>query len=185
MEFLEEPHLYVVDGILVPSITAIIEHVHPARYRGIPSKILNRAAADGIKVHEAIEKLVKQGKTEDLPEVKGFKFLQNVIPFKVKDSEIPVILKKNGQPVAAGRMDLVVDLGGKLGGADIKRVAKLDHQYLEMQLNLYRLAYKDSYGEDLEFLAAIHLREHRRRWVDVPVNPGVAWSVLDRYLEMK
>ena len=81
-----------------------------------------------------------------------------------------MILFHNDTPIAAGRLELVLKMDGKIGGADIKRTSVLDKNYLAYQLNLYRLAYKQSYGVEWEFLRGIHLRDDVRRFVNIPID---------------
>ena len=59
---------------------------------------------------------------------------------------------------------------GKIGLGDIKRTSSLDKNYLAYQLNLYRLAYQQCYGQQIEFLKAVHLREDVRKYIDIPIN---------------
>ena len=101
--------------------------------------------------------------------MRGFKFLQRQYNFQTLESEVPVILFSGAEPVAAGRLDLVIQIDGFLGGADIKRTAVLDKNYLFYQLNLYRLAYLQSYGIGWKFLRGIHLREEKRKFVEIPL----------------
>jgi hypothetical protein len=91
---------------------------------------------------------------------------------------VPVILERDGKPIAAGRLDLVLMMDGKIGGADIKRVSSLDKEYVGYQLNLYRIAYRQSYGVEWEFIRAIHLRESVRKFVDLPINEDLMWEFL-------
>ena len=172
LEYFEDEHLYLVDGIIVPSITQIVKKIVGGRYKDVPADVLKRAADKGTAVHEAIENYVKNGVDSTLPELRGFKFLQRQYNFRVLESEVPVILFDAVSPIAAGRLDLVLEMDGKIGGADIKRTATLDKEYLYYQLNLYRIAYFQSYGVDWEFLRGIHLREEKRKFVEIPIDEG-------------
>ena len=57
INFLEEPHLYLKDGILVKSVTQILELIFPDKYKGIDKKVLNSKAVFGSKGHSIIENL--------------------------------------------------------------------------------------------------------------------------------
>lgn len=183
IEFFDAEHLYLVDGVMVPSITEIVSWKFHRKYAGIPAATLSKAAAAGTAVHEAIDRWCKDGVDTDLPELRGFKWLQKQYGFDVVDGEKPVILFRNGEPVAAGRYDMTLRMDGKLGGADIKRTSVLDKDYLAYQLNLYRIAYRQSYGAEWEFLRALHLREDKRKFVEIPVAEDMAWELIDKYLE--
>ena len=95
---------------------------------------------------------------------------------------MPVILHLDDKPIAAGRLDLVLEMGGQIGGADIKRTSKLDKQYLAYQLNLYRIAYRQCYGVEWQFLRGIHLRESVRKFVSIPIDEESAWRLVHEYL---
>lgn len=183
LEYIDEIHQYIVDGICVPSITQMLKIKFGNKYEGVDKEILNKAALKGTEVHEAIEKFCKTGEVVDLKEVKNFIFLQKQYKFEVLENEVPIILFKNEKPIAAGRLDLVLKIGDLVGGGDIKRTSTLDKEYLAYQLNLYRIGYRQCYGVEWEFLKGLHLREDVRKLVDLPINEGVAWQLVNEYLE--
>lgn len=185
LEYIDETHTYLVDGVIVPSITQILKIKFGNKYEGIDKDILKRAADKGTAVHEAIEKYCKTGEETDLKEVRNFKFLQKKYKFKVLESEVPIILFKNDVPIAAGRLDLVLEMDTKVGGGDIKRTSTLDKEYLAYQLNLYRIGYRQCYGIEWEFLKGLHLREDVRKFVDLPINENMAWKLVNEYLEKR
>ena len=168
LEYFDSTHTYLVDGKIVPSITQMLSKRFGHKYDGISDTILNEAARKGTEVHKAIEDYCTTGQECDLPELRNFKFLQRVYGFHVEQNEVPVILF-DGEPIAAGRLDLVLSMNGWRGLADIKRTSVLDKNYLAHQLNLYRLAYEQSYGEKIEFLRGVHLRNDVRRFVEIPI----------------
>lgn len=183
LEFFEDEHVYLVDGIVVPSITQILSFKFGKKYAHVRKDVLERAAKAGTAVHEAIERYCTTGEECDLPELRNFKFLQRQYGFVVRKNEVPVILFLNDKPVAAGRLDLVLQMGIEFGGADIKRTSALDREYLAYQLNLYRIAYRQCYGIEWEFLKGIHLRDDVRKFVDIPINEDAAWQLVHDYLE--
>ena len=183
LEYYDEDHVYICDGIIVPSITQILKLKFGNKYNGVNRTVLNRAAEKGTEVHEAIENYCKHGTESDLVEVRNFKFLQKQYGFNVLDNEIPVILFKDDEPVAAGRLDLVLEMDGKIGGGDIKRTSTLDKNYLGYQLNLYRIAYMQCYDVAWEFLKGVHLRENVRKFIEIPINEQLAWDLVEEYLK--
>lgn len=183
VEYIDETHQYLVDGICVPSITQILKIKFGNKYNNVNDNILKNASEKGTQVHEAIEKLCKTGEVEELKEVKNFIFLQKHYKFEVIDNEVPVILFKNDKPIACGRLDLVLKIDDLIGGGDIKRTSVLDKEYLAYQLNLYRIAYKQCYDIDWKFLKGLHLREDVRKFVDIPINEEMAWNLVEKYLE--
>ena len=183
LEYIDETHTYLVDGIIVPSITQILKVKFGNKYSGVSKEVLNEAARKGTAVHGAIEKLCKTGEVEDLKEVKNFIFLQKQYKFEVIDNEVPIILFKDDRPIAAGRLDLVLKIDDVIGGGDIKRTSTLDKEYLAYQLNLYRIGYRQCYGIEWEFLKGLHLRENTRKFVNLPINENMAWALVNEYLE--
>ena len=190
LEYFDDEHVYLVDGVIVPSITQILKYKFGGKYNGVSKSVLQKASEKGTMVHEAIEKYCKYGYESDLPELRNFKFLQRAYKFDVIENEVPVILSFDGKPVSAGRLDLVIEkigedgvLHGERGIADIKRTSTLDKEYLAYQLNLYRIAYQQCYGTKIDFLKGIHLREEKRKYVDIPINEDMAMELVKEYIE--
>lgn len=190
LEYFDDEHVYLVDGVIVPSITQILKYKFVGKYNGVSKSVLQKASEKGTMVHEAIEKYCKYGYESDLPELRNFKFLQRAYKFDVIENEVPVILSFDGKPVSAGRLDLVIEkigedgvLYGERGIADIKRTSTLDKEYLAYQLNLYRIAYQQCYGMKIDFLKGIHLREEKRKYVDIPINEDMAMELVKEYIE--
>ena len=125
LEFYDDRHLYLVNGIIVPSVTQLLRARFCDKYIGISKTILQRASEKGTEVHEAIQRYCETGEKSDLPEVRNFRFLQRQYKFKVIDNEVPVILFEDDIPICAGRLDLVLEMDGKRGLADIKRTSSV------------------------------------------------------------
>lgn len=185
LEYYDEDHLYICDGVVVPSITQILKVKFGNKYNRVSGAVLSRAAEKGTAVHSAIEEYCKRGTESELPELRGFKFLMKNYKFTVMDNEVPVILFRDNVPIAAGRLDLVLWIDGKIGLADIKRTATLDKEYLAYQLNLYRIAYQQCYTTPIEFLKGVHLREDTRKFVDIPINEEIPLELVKDYERTK
>lgn len=170
VEYYDDEHMYLVNGVIVPSITQLLKKRFGGKYDGVNSAVLNKAAEEGTKVHKAIELYCKNGEESELEELRNFKFLRKKYGFEVLDNEVPIVLFDEGEPIAAGRLDMVLKMGDDIGLADIKRTSVLDKEYVGLQLNLYRLAYQQCYGTEITILKAIHLREDKRKFVDIPIN---------------
>lgn len=183
LEYYDDIHQYLVDGLCVPSITQMLKYKFGYKYDYVNETTLQRASERGTEVHEAIQNYCENGLESELPEVRNFKFLQKQYGFKVLQNEQPVILYGfDGEPISAGRLDMVIEMDGKIGIADIKRTSALDKEYLAHQLNLYRIAYSQSYGVKAEFLRGLHLRGDTRKFVQIPVNEEMTWAFIDEYL---
>ena len=55
IEFLEEPHIYLVDGIVVPSVSEILHFIFPDKYKNVNKAILEAKAKYGTQIHESVE----------------------------------------------------------------------------------------------------------------------------------
>lgn len=182
LEYIDSIHTYLVDGVIVPSITQIMKLKFGNKYDGVDKDVLTKAAQKGTEVHEAIEDYCKTGEVKDLKEVRNFIFLQKHYDFVVLGNEIPIILFKDGNPIAAGRLDLVLDVNGNIGLGDIKRTSTLDKEYLTYQLNLYRLGYQQCYCKEVKYLSGIHLREDTRKYINIAINEKKAMELIEEYL---
>ena len=186
VEFIEDEHIYLCDGIILPSITQILKIKFGNKYTGIPKEVLERASILGTRVHNAIEQFEQQGiEDKECIELRNYKFLKKHYQFECLNNEVPIILFKDNKPVACGRLDLVLEENGQVGLGDIKRTSTLDKEYLAYQLNLYRIAYKQCYDTDITFLRGLHLRENVRKYITIPINEEVAMSLLNDYLESR
>lgn len=182
LEYLDASHTYLVDGVIVPSITQVLGWKFNTKYDHVSRDVLKRASDKGTAVHQAIEDYCRYGIDDGSTEVRNFRFLEDHYKFDVIENETPVILFKDGDPVSAGRFDIVMQMDGQVGGADIKATATLDKVYLSYQLNLYRKAYEQCYGITWSFLKGIHLKDSKRKLVDIPVNEKLALQVMEDYI---
>lgn len=182
LEYDDDTHTYLVDGVIVPSITQMLSVKFGNKYASVNRSTLERAAERGTAIHKAIEDYCKLDIEGDLKEVRNFRFLRRQYGFEVIENETPIILYRFCKPIAAGRLDLVIDdnLSGR-ALADIKTTAVLDKEYLAYQLNLYRIGYMQSYGYDVKGLYGIHLKNDKRKLVNIPVNEALAWDIVNEY----
>lgn len=186
VEYLDDCHAYVVDGVILPSVTQVIRAKFPHKYDHVSKEVLERASDKGTAVHKAIEDWCKRGiDNPDMKELRNFRFLQKLYGFKVLDNEVPVILFKDDMPIVIGRLDLVLQEGDDTIIGDIKRTSALDKNYLAYQLNMYRIAYQQSYGKEIQGLRGLHLREDVRKYVKIPINEEMTWQLINEYLKRK
>ena len=183
LEYIDETHTYIYDGIVLPSITQLLKVKFGGKYDGIPKATLDRAAELGTAVHKAIEDYERQGVETDLPELRNWKFLKKAYNFDCLDNEVPVVLFKDGEAVAAGRLDLVLVEKSSIGLGDVKRTSTLDKNYLTYQLNCYRVAYMQCYCAEIGFLRAIHLRNDVRKYIPIPINEKLVDELINDYFK--
>ena len=183
VEFIDDIHQYLVDGCMVDSVTQILGVKYRNDYASVPPAVLNNAAQRGTAVHKAIENFNVSGYDDGSEAVRNFKFLQKQYGFEVLDSELPIVIFKDDMPIACGRLDMTMLIDGQTGIADIKTVSTLNKEKIAYQLNLYRIGLMQSYGVDAKFLKIIHLRDGIRKVIDSPVNEGMAWELIEKFLE--
>lgn len=144
IEFVEETHSYLNDGVLIPSVSELIRFNFPDAYKNVPDRILKKKASYGTKVHDHIERFIRGEFTlEELnkkridPDIKiaveQFEILRKMWSFHIKD------------------MERIVDWQGRYAGMfdlrtiddyiiDIKTTTELHTDWLQYQLSLYAMA---------------------------------------------
>lgn len=185
LEYFDDTHTYLYDGLMLPSVTQILGVKYKNDYASVPPAVLNNAAKRGTAVHKAIENFNVSGYDDGSEAVRNFKFLQKQYGFEVLDSELPLVLFKDDMPIACGRLDMTMLMDGETGIADIKTVSALNKEKIAYQLNLYRIGLMQSYGVDAQFLKIIHIRDGIRKVIDCPVNEGMAWKLIEKFLNEK
>lgn len=183
LEYFDDTHTYLYDGLMLPSVTQILGVKYRNDYASVPPAVLENAAKRGTEVHKAIENFNVSGYDDGSEAVRNFKFLQKQYGFEVLDSELPIVIFSDDMPIACGRLDMTMLIDGQTGIADIKTVSALNKEKIAYQLNLYRIGLMQSYGVDAKFLKIIHLRDGIRKFIDSPVNEGMAWELIEKYLE--
>lgn len=181
----DDKHAYYVDGKRVVSVTQLLKFKFPTKYDGITEEILKQAAERGSYYHECLEMYEKYGlPSNEIEEFRNYLFLKEKFKFKVIKNEIPILLTYKDL-VICGRLDMVIEEGGKRGLADAKFTAVADKEYLAYQLNLYRLAYQQSYNEEIELIRGIHLKKSTRKYITLPINEELTYQLLDDYIKFK
>lgn len=144
IEFLEDTHTYLIDGVIVPSVSELIRFKFPTAYEGVPKRILKNKANYGTKVHSTIEAYVnKEFTLEELqkkkidPDIKiaveQFEELRKKWCFYIKDMEQIVAYKDK----YAGTYDIRTEDNFII---DMKTTSEIHDEWLSWQLGLYYLA---------------------------------------------
>ena len=55
LSFDSDSHVYTYDGVPVMSVTQVLKHLFPQKYKGVPKNVLERAKDHGNKIHSMIE----------------------------------------------------------------------------------------------------------------------------------
>ena len=90
VEFLEEEHIYIVDGCIVPCVSNILAFKFDD-YGTVSREVLQRASERGTELHKAIEDYEQQGITSELKEFKNYLFLNKHFKFENGANEVPVL----------------------------------------------------------------------------------------------
>ena len=184
LEYIDETHTYLYDGVILPSITQILKIKFGNKYNGVSKEVLQKASERGTMVHQAIEDYEKRS-IDDLKckELKNYKFLKSRFGFECLENEIPIVLFLDNKPVCAGRIDLILKEKDQIGVADIKRTSVFDKEYVAYQTNLYRIGYQQCYGTEITFLRGLHLREDVRKYIALPINEEMSLMLVKKYIE--
>ena len=183
LEFIEESHTYIYDGMILPSITQILKIKFGNKYNGVSKEVLQRASEKGILVHKAIEDYETLGIDDDnCKELRNYKLLKKKLKFECLENEVPIILFYNNEPIAAGRIDLILKENNSIGIGDIKRTSNFDKNYVAYQTNLYRIGYQQTYGVAIDFLRGLHLRNDIRKYEPLPINEEIVFDLIKEYL---
>lgn len=181
IEFLEQDHLYLVDGVITPSVSQIIKSVLD-EYPNVPKHVLQNKAEYGTKVHELIERLEKGETLEELAVIASdeqrnslvaYKAIREEHPFQIKDMEQIV-----GNERCCGRYDILTTDGMLI---DLKTNARLPKRHLEIQLGLYYYLM----GMESHAGACIWLpKKGKAKWVEVtPISNAECEEILKQYEE--
>lgn len=196
IDFLEEPHIYLVDGVITPSVSEILHFIFPNKYKGVDKRILTKKAEYGTMIHESIEMYEANIKVMRIEEafyvttqVKELTYIQEASLrqyLKLKDRyEIEVLEQEmmiQFEKKYAGRFDMIANVKGYLSLCDIKTTAELDEEYLSWQLSYYELAM----GKTFEKLYAIWLpKKSLGQVVEIKRKPReVLLKKLNEFLEI-
>ena len=154
LEFVEEEHLYLLDGVIIPSVSQILHYLFKDKYKDIPESVLSAKARYGTTIHESIENYEKGIELPVLDYIQKASLNQYIKikqenNIKVLDQEQMIHYKDK----YAGRFDMIAKVGNDTCLCDIKTTAELDIEYLSWQLSLYEYAY----GKKFDKLYAIWL----------------------------
>ena len=151
IEFIEETHTYLVSGIIVPSVTQILQKVFPNKYKGVNSAVLSKKATYGTLLHKCIETIEKKKPKRPIAYCKRYlginmyqeESLRQYLKIKKKYNIEVLESEKQVQykGLYAGTLDMVAKVNGKLSIIDIKTTYELDKNYVGWQNSYYELAY--------------------------------------------
>lgn len=154
IEYLDEEHIYLCNGIIVPSVSQILHLIFPDKYKNVNKQILSAKAQYGTELHAYIEQYENGVIIQKLNYIQEASFNQYL---KIKEKyKLNVISQEqiiNYKDIYAGRFDMIAQVNDDYCLCDIKTTAELDIEYLSWQLSLYEYAY----GKRFDKLYAIWL----------------------------
>lgn len=141
IEFIEDGHIYLLDGVITPCVSDILHFIFPDKYKNVNKTILNKKAEYGSIVHKAIECLEQRLEMPKLNYIQEASLEQYK---KIKDKyDIEVLSQEQKihyQDLYCGTYDMEANIKGVHSLVDIKTTAELDKEYLSWQLSFYELA---------------------------------------------
>lgn len=161
IEFIADTHTYLVNGVIVPSVSTILgSTLFANKYAGVPRKTLDDAANFGTNVHRAIEIDSSFGLNSEEMEAYDtyleLTFKENIKPIKQE------LIVHFGEQYA-GMLDMTAIWNGVSSLGDVKTTYQLDTEYLSWQLSLYEKAYCDLFKKPkFEKLFCIWLPKKRK-----------------------
>lgn len=183
VEFIEQTHQYLVEGILVPSVSEILRFIFPDKYKGVPQRVLEEKALFGNHIHEAIEAYEWGVETHltDMERITFNQYLRLKEAYQIKPLEMEMII--HYKDFYAGRLDMTAYVESVKSLIDIKTTAKLDTESLAWQLGMYKLAY----GKGIEKCYCLWLpKKDLGQLVEIePKTKNDILEVLDRYEKQK
>ena len=162
LEFEERKHIYLLNGMEIPSMTTIMHPLSEKVYGPIDPEILSNAARKGTIVHNAIENYLEFG-IMDIPEDLLGYFEAFRAWRKAAEPEILSVESKVYHKILryAGTCDLLCKVKGVMTLVDYKTSYQLQPMLHSVQLEGYAKAW-ESQGIKFEDRMILHLKKDGR-----------------------
>lgn len=188
LAFDEKKHIYTVNGLFIPSVTTVMKPLSDDVYGGIDEQVLNRAAARGTAVHNAIENYVKFDIEDISPEHAGYfeAFLKWFKEHKVQPygNEIRLYHKSL---MYAGTTDMTASVDGIDTLVDFKTSAAVQKMLCGVQLEAYdRAIQSHTGGKGFDRKAILHLKKDGSyQMIEYGPNDMECWRVFTALLTVR
>ncbi len=159
LAFDERHHLYMLNGIQIPSVTTVMRPLSQAYYGAIDDNILAAASKRGTAVHQAIENWLKFQVDDVPPEHEGY-----YRAFRLWwEEKAPQLIDAESRVYHralrfAGTTDLSCVIDKKVVCVDFKTSAQILEMLTRVQLEAYARAY-DSHSFKFDAKAIVQLRK--------------------------
>jgi len=180
IEFIESSHTYLLDGVIIPSVSQIIAD---DTYLSIPPHILENAAKRGTAVHLASE-MIDLGKKPKLDSSFAEWVVQYCL-FQMKHDitfdEIETVVHTNE---FAGTLDRLFYAHDHVLIVDVKTTSKLYKDKIAIQLGGYAHAHKHMNNGDYTNYKGAVIWLTKNKWEYVDIEPNVD-GFLEKLAEYK
>ena len=178
VDYIDETHQYFVAGVEKPSITTLIRNVYGDHYSGTNPEVLERAAKYGTLIHNELKNLIELRQiNEDIPLVSEYQEVQNYFTYiepiynikPIFNEKVVALYDENNNIVACGRVDMYCLQNEEETLIDFKTTTTIAKQYVTAQLNLYRIALRQSgyIKDDNIKLGVIHLSGETAKFIPI------------------
>ena len=165
VEFIEESHIYLVDGQIVPSVTTLLDD---GGLKFVNPYILEQASIKGSAVHLASE-MIDKGEKPLLDSTYAEYVVQYLLYKYAHNHEWDTIEEILYTKDFAGTADRIGKLNGKILIADIKTTSVFYKKKVSQQIAGYIIAHAEMNGNEWSDYVggAIWLAKDRWRYVDI------------------
>lgn len=177
--FCEEPHIYTLDGNVLPSVSELCEPLHRKVYQDVPKWKMEAAAERGTAVHAATVALEATGSVDTEESYAPY-----VNAFASFVSQHSPVWSLTEQPIYhpeflyAGTPDRYGILDGKYTLVDFKTTYTVNKPLCRGQLNLYRLALLAN-GHPVDRMLILHLKpDGTFKLVPIPEDEPLAHALI-------
>lgn len=179
IEFLEETHTYICNGIVLPSVSKIMELISKEYYKEVDEDILHKACIRGSAIHLATENIDKGLDYEIADKWKDY--ILNYKKFKaIKKPTIIEIEQQLTNGIFCGTLDRIYEIDGIRYLADIKTSAKINDKLVSVQLGAYKILL-NSQGITVDKYAVVHLTKTGYKFQEIEPNEHIFNCLLEIY----
>lgn len=157
--FFEKGHIYMLDGKRLPCVSDLCRFLHREIYKDAPPWQMEAAAHRGTAVHQATEKLDREGRAEIQEEYLGY--LEAYAAFLREHTASWELVERSlyhPEDLYAGTIDRYGLLDGARTLLDIKTTYTVHKPLCSASLNLYRRML-EARGYRVERLLILHLKK--------------------------
>jgi hypothetical protein len=179
VEFIQETHTYIYEGVMIPSVSAIMSPMSEKKYATISKGRLENAADRGTRVHNSVEVFEKYGLITHDKEIKpyllAYRVAKKLHNFEVLDTERKLTNGRYG-----GTLDMIARLDGKIIIIDLKATSVINYDLLEVQLAAYHELCRAN-NIDIHETWVLHLKPGSFKFVQIQPNFPLWTHLLEHY----